>query len=128
MNETQAMFAERHQLEVDSGPVRGQLVQVLVGNGRYYGGSFSVFREAILDDGKLDVVVLTKFTWWTVLKALLTLPFEKHHRLKEVTLFQTERLTMTSVGKAILELEGELVGELPATVWLEPKRLRLIVP
>lgn len=123
-----AMGCAPHQLSVDNHAPNEKYVQILIGNGRYYGGNFSVFHDASLDDRKLDILMVTRFNWFTLFKTVCTLPFVQHHRLREVRHYQTERVTITSMDRASLELEGELVGELPATIWLEPGKLRVIIP
>ena len=40
--------------------------QVLIGNGRFYGGPFRVFPQADLRDGRLDVCVFPRVTWLTL--------------------------------------------------------------
>jgi diacylglycerol kinase family enzyme len=45
----------------------GQLV--LVGNGRYYGGTFKLFPKADLRDGLLDVTVFPKVNWAVLLRS-----------------------------------------------------------
>jgi len=36
---------------------------VLIGNGRFYGGSFTLFPKATLQDGLLHVLMVPKVTW-----------------------------------------------------------------
>jgi len=43
-------------------------------------------------------------------------------------IFQTESLTLNADAKTPLEVDGELVGHLPATFSLRRSHLRLIVP
>ena len=42
--------------------------------------------------------------------------------------FQTESLTLSSPSPTPLQVDGELIGQLPATFSVEPSRLRVIVP
>ena len=123
-----ALLCTRHQIQMSVGDPAQHYAQVLIGNGRYYGGSFAVFPHATLDDGKFDVIGVTRFNWFTLFKLAFTLPIKQHVRLREVKHLQTEKLTLTSRDRAGLEMEGELVGELPATIWIEQRRLRVIVP
>jgi YegS/Rv2252/BmrU family lipid kinase len=101
---------------------------VLVGNGRLYGGQFTLFPKADLRDGLLDVCVLPQVNWLTLARCspqlLLrgTLPASVTH------LFQAESLTLTGASPTPLEVDGELIGQLPATFSLQRSRLRVIVP
>ena len=66
MRETQPLIAVE-----GPDPMSGQLV--LVGNGRFYGGSFEFFPGASLRDGLLDVRVLSKVSAGRALRAALGL-------------------------------------------------------
>ncbi len=41
---------------------------VLVGNGRYYGGRVAVFKQAVIDDGKLDVLVFKNLGYLDIIR------------------------------------------------------------
>jgi diacylglycerol kinase family enzyme len=43
-------------------------------------------------------------------------------------LFQAETVTLTSDSPTPLQIDGELIGQLPATFALERARLRVIAP
>jgi diacylglycerol kinase family enzyme len=43
-------------------------------------------------------------------------------------LFQTETLTLTSSSATPLQIDGELIGHLPATFRVERGKLRVIAP
>ena len=105
-------------------PVSGQTV--LIGNGRFYGGSFPVFPAASLQDGLLDVCVLPKVTWPRLMAAapgLLT-----GRELCSALHFSLRSVTLTSTSRVILQLDGENACELPATLSVRPRALRVIVP
>ncbi len=105
-------------------PVSGEMV--LIGNGRFYGGSFAVFPAASLQDGLLDVCVLPKVTWPRLMAAapgLLT-----GRELCSALHFSLRSVTLTSTSRVMLQLDGENACELPATLSIRPKALRVIVP
>jgi diacylglycerol kinase (ATP) len=107
-------------------PVSGQLV--LIGNGRFYGGSFAVFPAASLQDGLLDVCVLPKVTWPRLLAAVLGLLTGRLYQLCSALHLSLRSVTLTSASRVILQLDGENACELPATLSIRPKALRVIVP
>ncbi|MBI4326194.1 MAG: diacylglycerol kinase family lipid kinase [Chloroflexi bacterium] len=109
-----------------SGAVEGELV--LIGNGRYYGGKLPMFHEADPCDGLVDVCVFPKVTWsilpryaWGFLSEKLFKPGGTHY-------FQTNALKLSSPSPVPMEVEGEVVGQLPATITVRRKILRVIVP
>ncbi len=101
---------------------------VLVGNGRLYGGPFPFFKNAVLDDGLLDVVIFKQLGYLEIIKYLQNVLFSSAIRLPEVEYFQTERLRVTSAEDVPVEIDGELIGECPVDFQIHKRRLRVLVP
>ena len=99
-----------------------------VGNGRFYGGPVPVFPRARLDDGLLDVCVLPKTSFLRLAAALAGLAVGRMHQFCGARLLSAPALTLTSPARVLLQLDGENVGQLPATLSVEPGALRVIVP
>ena len=104
----------------------GQLI--LVGNGRYYGGRFTVFPKADLRDGLLDVAVFPKVNWEMLLRGGWGWLFDQLHAAAGVRTFQTESFTLNSAAPVPFELDGDNVGHLPATFSVRRQALRVLVP
>jgi YegS/Rv2252/BmrU family lipid kinase len=118
-----------HQPEITvegTWPDAGQLV--LLGNGRFYGGSFEVFPRASLRDGLLDVFVLPTVNAWRPLQCVLGVATGRVHRFWTSRHFRTPSLTLRSASRVGLQLDGEYAGELPVTFSMLPRALRVIVP
>jgi diacylglycerol kinase (ATP) len=109
-----------------AGPASGQLV--LLGNGRYYGGSFELFPRASLRDGLLDVCVLPKADLWSALQAALGLATGRVQRFWPSRHYRSSTVTLRSSGRVGLQLDGEFAGELPVTFSVLSQALRVIVP
>ncbi len=107
-------------------PAAGELV--LLGNGRYYGGSFELFPGASLRDGCLDVCVLPSVTAWRAVQTVLGLATGRVQRFLPTRSFRLPTLTLSSRSRVSLQLDGEFAGELPATFSISPLALRVIVP
>ena len=60
---------------------------VLVGNGRRYGGPFPFFKQALLDDGLLDVVAFKRLGYLEIIKYLQDVFFNSEINLPEVEVF-----------------------------------------
>jgi diacylglycerol kinase (ATP) len=101
---------------------------VLVGNGRRYGGDFRIFRDADWQDGMLEVCVLPRVDWLTLARCAPPLLLRGLLPASATEEFKAESLTLTSPLPAPLEVDGELVGHLPATFSIERGRLRVVVP
>jgi len=104
---------------------QGELV--LVGNGRYYGGSFELFPKANLRDGLLDVTVFPKVNWETLFRSGWGWLTDKIHSAAGCHTFQAESFTLTAQGEVPFELDGDNVGHLPAKFSVQPQALRVLV-
>jgi diacylglycerol kinase (ATP) len=102
--------------------------QVLIGNGRLYGGNYRVFPQADLRDGRLDVCVFPRVTWWTLLRCGPSLLLRGRLPTSCVEAFQANSVSLTSPSPTPLEADGELLGHLPATFSVARSRLRVLVP
>ena len=100
----------------------------MLGNGRFYGGSFAFFPRASLSDGLLDVCVFPKIAFGSVTETLFGMAFGRMDRLRSAVCRQSAKVILSSSTHALLQLDGENVGPLPATLSLIPKALRVIVP
>lgn len=119
---TQSQISTEHH----SRPLTGE--QVLIGNGRLYGGPFAVFPKANLSDGLLDVCVFPRVTWGTVFSCGWGLVTGRLHESGGARHFQADEFSLTAPTRTALELDGELVGELPARFTVQRQLLRAIVP
>jgi YegS/Rv2252/BmrU family lipid kinase len=101
---------------------------VLVGNGRLYGGQFRLFPEADLRDGLLEICVLPRMTWMTLARCTTPLLVRGTLPSSATELFRTAAVTLTSETTTPLQVDGEMIGHLPATFTIEKSRLRVVVP
>jgi diacylglycerol kinase (ATP) len=108
--------------------VTGEGSFVLVGNGRLYGGPFPFFKNAVIDDGLLDVVVFKQLGYLEIIKYLQNVLFSSEIRLPEVEYFQTKELRVTSEEDVPVEIDGELVGQCPVKFQVHKRKLRVLVP
>ena len=101
---------------------------VLIGNGRFYGGPFPFFKQAVIDDGLLDVVVFKRLGFLEIIKYLHDVIFSSDIRVPEIEYFQTRRLRVSSEQDVPLELDGELAGNCPIDFQMHEKALRVLAP
>jgi diacylglycerol kinase (ATP) len=116
------LFIESEDTSVEEGSF------VLVGNGRRYGGPFPFFKQAVIDDGLLDVVVFKQLGYLEIIKYLQDVFFSSEIRLPEVEYFQTRALRVTSEQHVPVELDGELVGACPVEFQMRERALRVLAP
>ena len=101
---------------------------VLIGNGRLYGGQFRLFPKADMRDGLLDVCVFPRVNWFTLVRCGPSLLLRGTLPVSAVEVLQAESFTLASPSPTPFELDGELIGHLPAVFSVERSRLRVIVP
>jgi YegS/Rv2252/BmrU family lipid kinase len=118
----------RLTVEADGQPEEIDGSLVLVGNGRRYGGPFPFFKQAVIDDGLLDVIVFHQLGYFEIIRYLQEVFFSSEIRLPEIDYFQTKRLRVTSQEEVPVELDGELVGDCPVEFTLQQRSLRVLAP
>jgi YegS/Rv2252/BmrU family lipid kinase len=101
---------------------------VLVGNGRFYGGPVSAFPQADLRDGLLDLCILPRLNWWTLMRCVPGLLTNRKPPAGIAQLKQASQFDLAGEPQTAFELDGEWVGHLPATFSSERERLRVVVP
>lgn len=100
----------------------------LIGNGRHYGGPFTMFQSAALDDGKLDIIVFKNQSHWDAIRYMQNLLFGTHSTLPDVEYFQATRIDVASDTRVPYELDGEFAGETPVRFEFAPHPLSVLAP
>ncbi len=100
-----------------------------VGNGRSYGGGFPVAPKAELQDGYLDVCVVSKLPFYKVPWILIKLLKGKHLDCKQyVRYYQCKKVEMDSTNHTQpLNIDGELVQHAPMRCEILPRSLKIYI-
>ncbi len=101
---------------------------VLIGNGRLYGGRFPFFKQAVIDDGLLDVVVFKRLNYMEIIRYLQNVIFTPQISSPEVEYFQTRRVRVTSDESVPVEIDGELIGNCPVEFRIQAGGLHVLAP
>jgi YegS/Rv2252/BmrU family lipid kinase len=106
----------------------GRMHDVVVANGRYFGGGMKITPEAEPDDGAFDVLLIGDVT-----KADLVLTMPKIYRGTHLPHPKAELLrgavvTVDADAALPIELDGEQPGTTPVRFEVVPRALRLRVP
>jgi len=114
-------------LNVGSKVEAKRILSVIVANGAYFGGRMYVAPGAELGDSLLDVVVIGDIGKFELLKALPMVYKGTHITHPKVRMEKAARVTIESSEPILVQADGELLGEGPASFWLMPAALSIVV-
>lgn len=114
-----------YSLELDGEKVRADVMLVAVGNGPSFGGGLRITEGALLDDGLLDVVMVTQMSKAALVRSyrrlfdgtIARVPQYVHHRVRTVTI---------AAPDIVAYADGERLGSLPLTVECVPGAVEVI--
>ncbi len=104
-----------------------RILNVVVANGSYVGGGMHIAPEAELGDSLLDVVIIGDVGKFELLKALPMVYKGTHGSHPKVRMEQTTHIAIESAERILVYADGELLGECPASFWLMPHALSIVV-
>jgi diacylglycerol kinase (ATP) len=121
------------RIVVDGGVHRELIGQaVVVANCQYYGGGMRIAPQAVPDDGLFDVIVegpIGKVEAMLKARKLYSGAHLEDPGLKrKLELLHSARVEVSSPDMVLVQLDGEVVGQLPATFEAIPQALRFMVP
>jgi YegS/Rv2252/BmrU family lipid kinase len=110
----------------NGGALETRASSIVVANGKYFGGGMWVAPEARLNDSLFELVIVgdvSKFDVLTNIGRLYRGTIAKHPKVKT---FQAGTIELTSEEEVLIDLDGELVGRLPARFQILPKKISII--
>jgi len=121
-------FTYRNQhvrLRLDDGEWRdAKVYNLVVANGRYFGGGMEIAPEARLDDGLFDVVVMGDISQRELLREFSVMYRGRRYRNPKIQYLRAEKVEATSEDTVLLDVDGEGPGRLPATFEIMPGALK----
>lgn len=129
---TLSTSAKEVYMRIDEGAERRlRIAEVCVANARFYGGAMKIAPNAKLDDGLFDIVTIGDLGAFKILTSAPKLYLGAHLRMDQVAHALGKRIVARpgeKEGKIAIELDGEIIGQLPATFQVVPKALRVRGP
>ena len=83
--------------------------------------------QAELDDSLLDVMIVGDVGKFELLKTLPRVYKGTHLTHPKVSMEKTPHITIESSERVLVHADGELLGEAPASFWLMPLALSIVV-
>jgi YegS/Rv2252/BmrU family lipid kinase len=116
------------EVDVDGEIHRIRGFSVAVANSKAYGGGMFLVPHAKLDDGRLDVLMVSEHSKW---KALRDMPkvFKGSHVANPSAHFTAGEVVHVAADRPFtVYADGDPIGELPVTVRVKRRCLRVIAP
>ena len=106
--------------------INDKIFTIAVGIGRYNGNGMKQVPNADPQDGLFDVVVIRKISKLKVIRNIKKLFSGTHTKLKEVTQFRTNELTITSNSPFFGEVEGEVLKQGDYKIENAPDKINIL--
>lgn len=118
----------RVQLLVDGQRLERQVVWIVVGNTRLYGGLVTVTPHARADDGLLDLCIFSGRGFFSSSGSLLALLGSRHLTLKSVEYRRCREISVQSSRPLPIQADGDPIGYTPQTFRVDAAALRVVLP
>jgi YegS/Rv2252/BmrU family lipid kinase len=117
-------------LRVQNGPdsVETTAHQLVVGNGRFYGGGVLVARQSSLEDGMLHAYALGTRGRWDLLRTIALLRMGVPIDRPGDCFLRTAALEVETWPTLAVNCDGEIRTRTPVKFTVEPKALRVLAP
>lgn len=115
--------------ETPDGPLRWQgQGMAFVGNMSRYALDLGVVRDAVADDGLLDLCVMPCRGQLQLIGHSLRVLARRHVEHPSVLYRRVTRVRISSPGPVPVEIDGECAGHLPLDIQVRPAAIRVLVP
>ena len=115
-------------LEIEGEQHQFRTVQIVVGSGRYHGGPFPILPDASIRSGKLAGYVVTGTTRMTLIRYAWRLMRGRLADLPEVFPFEVEELSLSTIPRKRITIDGEVKMSTPAKFRSIPQAIRVMLP
>jgi YegS/Rv2252/BmrU family lipid kinase len=112
----------------DTKTIRQSFTNVAIGNGQYHGGGMWVCPRASLDDGSLDITLISELSLFTLVRSLPLLYNGRIYDHPNVEFHRAKRIEARSEETTLIEIDGESLGKLPILVEVAPQAIRVLIP
>lgn len=112
-------------VHLDDQALQGRVNDVIVCNGKYFGGGMRVAPHATLEDGAFDVIILGDFSTVEILMNTPKIYNGTHLTLAKVSECRSSTVRVETNQPMLIEADGELIGQGPALFQILPGALKL---
>ena len=108
--------------------VRVLTLQIVVGNGRFYGGGNVVQKDAAIDDQHLDLYSLEVRRAWKLALMARSFRYGEHGAWDEVRAIRAKQFDIHTRRPRPVNADGEIVTETPAHFTIRPSAVTVFAP
>lgn len=102
------------RVTIDGGePTERNVFMIGIGNGQCIGGGMPVCPSAVIDDGKLQVVIINEIPKNKILGALLKFLKGKHVKLACTEVLEGKNVQIEILDDSRFEADGEIMSQMP---------------
>jgi diacylglycerol kinase family enzyme len=112
----------------DEGLKRKRVLWAVVSNGQLYGRIWRMAPEAKMDDGLLDVAVMTGHGWPSTVRYIAGLTLGQHVKDPDFSLHHTTHFSLLAQEPLPVHVDAEPIGVTPVEIEVAPQALKVIVP
>jgi len=115
------------QLLMDNEVIEDDFVFIIACNTIHTGKAMRIAPRARLDDGKIDLVIVRKSSKTKLLKLFPKLFSGEHIKSPLVEYRQVEKFSVIPKEDSSLNIDGELIGNTPIDVTMQPKMIEVLL-
>jgi diacylglycerol kinase (ATP) len=116
------------EISWSGGHRHSRTIQIVVGNGRYYGIALPVAEDARIDDARLDLYSIELSHWWGLLALLPSLRRGRHGEKRSVEALRGTEFEIRTNAPLDINVDGEICGRTPAKFRVHPGVLDVFAP
>ncbi|OQX58584.1 hypothetical protein DRQ15_09770 [candidate division KSB1 bacterium] len=117
----------RISLKIDGKDYPKTGIFVAICNARSYGGNYQLCPEAKMDDGQLDILLVSSNSMMQLLyyafRVILKLPLEYRDTIRP----RAREIMLNASGRVPYQADGDIFGQLPVKVEVVPQAIEVIV-
>ena len=99
---------------------------VTIANHPYYGGGMKIIPDAVVQPSVFPVLIIHSISKWKVLGLFMTVFIGKHIQFKEVEIFETTELKISSTDKMYYQVDGETHVSRPCVITKQAEAINVM--
>ncbi len=110
---------------VNGEKIKGSFTTIIAANARYYGGGYRPSPNSLIDDGKMEILLVDELNKISMAKTILSMKDASHLKNPAVRVFETNELILSSDTKIGANIDGEPLFAERFELKLIPKGFRI---